>query len=287
VFHVPDGSEFALPAAWAVKRYITENPKHFRTYAFRSLEPGDLMRSEAGSPPFIVPAGFRVEDLPLKMMERPERSCVPTGSWLVDKDRLFSVLEAMITGAPLPPIQVEATESGFLRVANGFHRYYAAVILKYTEIPVLWMGPQKCPEKSGHAWEDCRLSSGRAILLEEPKDDGTVTCLEALVVAPKKRSGTTLGANQRRQEPQVTCRPRRYEPPAVRRERERLLLEEQERKERIARAAAFRRKALSKEAVDRDVCQQMRSASVTYAEKAMGRIKAAEPPTWDEAPALH
>jgi len=245
------------------------------------------MRSEAGSVPFIVPDGFKVEDLPLKMIERPERSSEAKESWLVDKDRLFSVLEAMITGVPLLPIQVEATESGFLRVVNGFHRYYASVILRYSEISVLWVGRQQYPEQLGQAQvsEDCSPNSSRAVLLEQPADDGTVICLEALVVAPKKHNCTTLGAKQRRPEPTATCRPR-YEPPAVRLRRERLLREEQERKERIERAAAFRRKALSKEAVDQERCQQMRRASVTYAEKAMGRIKAAEPPKWEGEPAL-
>ena len=56
--------------------------------------------------PFSAPAGLMVQDLPLKMIERPERFCSSEEAWLVDKDRLFSVLEAMITGHPLPPIQV-------------------------------------------------------------------------------------------------------------------------------------------------------------------------------------
>jgi len=283
VFWLPDGSEFALPSAWGVKRYITQNPKRFRTSAFRSLEPGDLMHSEAGSVPFIVPAGFNARDLPLKMIERPERACI--GSWLVDQDRLLSVLHAMITGVPLPPIQVESTESGCLKVVNGFHRYYASVILRYTEVPVLWSGLQKCPEQARRCVEDCRLPISGAMLLEETSDDGAVICVEALVVAPKKSNCTTLGANQRRQRPRGTCRPR-YEPPAVRRER--LLREEQQKKQRelTEKAVSFRMKALSKEAKDQERCQQMRRASVTYAEKAMGRLKAGEPPTWDEDPAL-
>lgn len=244
------------------------------------------MRSESGSVPFNVPAGFKVDDLPLKMIERPERCSMVKGASAVDKDRLFSVIQAMIAGTPLPPIQVQATESGFLRVANGFHRYYASVILGYSEIPVLWIGEQKCSEQFGQASDDCSSSSSRAFVLEAQADDGRTICLEAVILAPKNRNGTTLASGRRRQAPKVPCRPR-YEPPAVRRERERLLREEQERQERIVKAAAFRKKALSKEANDHVRCQQMRSAGVTYAEKAMGRTKAAAPPTWEGDPELH
>lgn len=242
------------------------------------------MHTEAGPRPFIVPAGLKVEDKELKMIERPERCPSAKGSWLVDKDRLFSVLEAMISGVPLPPVQVEATESGFLRVANGFHRYYASAILGYTEIPVLWTGQEQLPAKSEQEWKDCRLSSGKQIFLEEPREDGSTACLEAIVVAPKKHSAPSCKSKQQEPEPQVTRR--KYEPPAVRAEKERLRRQEERRKQLLHKAEEFKKTATSKESNDGDHYQRMRRPTISYAEKAMGRIKAGEPPKWDDEPAL-
>lgn len=241
------------------------------------------MHTEAGLRPFIVPAGLKVEDKELKLIERPERCPSAKGSWLVDKDRLFSVLEAMISGVPLPPVQVEATESGFLRVANGFHRYYASAILGYTEIPVLWTGQEQLPAKSEQEWKDCRLSSGKQIFLEEPREDGSTACLEAIVVAPK-HSAPPCKSKQQEPEPQVTRR--KYEPPAVRAEKERLRRQEERRKQLLHKAEEFKKMATSKEANDGDHYQRMRRPTISYAEKAMGRIKAGEPPKWDDEPAL-
>lgn len=279
IFHFPDGTEFAFPSSWGVKQYISQNPTRFRTCSFRSLEQGDTWESEAGLASFVIPTGFQLEDLPLKRIVRPERSYPTKEGWFVDKARLFSILEAFIAGQPLPPIQVELTESGSLSVANGFHRYFASIIVGYSEIPVLREGLRHFAE----ARSEDTLPRSDALVLAETAEDGSIAHVEALVLLPKSRSGTTLG-QQRLQRP-VPCKSR-YEPPAVRRER--LLREEQERKQRelSEKAEAFRRTALSKVSADQERCHRMKRPSVTYAEKTTGCIKPAAPPTWGEEPAL-
>jgi len=267
-----------------VKQNITQNPTRFKTCAYRSLQAGDVMQTEAGPRPFVVPAGSKVQDKELKMIERPERCPSAKGSWLVDKDRLFSVLEAMISGVPLPPVQVEATESGALRVANGFHRFYASVVLGYTEIPVLWNGHGQISKKLEPEWKDGRVSISKPILLEEAREDGTTACLEAVVVTPKKMAAPTRKTKE--QVPEAVAPKKKWVPAWVRAEEERRLRAEQKKKDEKEQVEAFWRKATSKQANDCDHYQKMRRPTVSYAEKATGRIKAAEPPKWDEDPAL-
>jgi hypothetical protein len=263
-----------------VKQYITQNPKHFKTYAYLSLQSGDVIDTEAGRRPFVVPAGSKVEDKELKMIERPERCPSAKGAWLVDQDRLFSVLKAMISGVPLPPVQVEATESGALRVANGFHRYYASVLLGYTEIPVLCSGHEQSSKNLEPEWKDCRRSSSKPIFLEEAREDGTTKCLEAVVVAPKKDVAPTHKPKEHEVEP------KKWEPLRVRAEKERIRQEEQKRKEQQQAVEELWKKATSKEANDSDLCHRMRRPTISYAEKTMGRKKAGEPPKWDKESAL-
>jgi hypothetical protein len=232
-----------------------------------------------------VPRGFEVADVPLKYIERPER-CLPTrGGWFVEKARLFSVLEAMIAGQPLPPIQLVMSDSGTWRVQNGFHRYFASLVLEYTEIPTMRECPvrlHRCPEEESLGAAGQKLDC--CILIEICADDGRQTSLEAVVV-PQKRSSAARPSKKQREPQHLACRSR-YEPPAVRRER--LLRQEQEQKKRDLRqrASEFRRKALSREAVNQEKCDQMRRPQVSYAEKASGRLKPAEPPSWEEEPFL-
>jgi len=287
LFRFPDGSEFAIPAAWAVKQFISQNPKRFRTCCYRSLEPGDAFETEAGPTFFIVPTGSKLEDLPLKRIERPQRSNPTKHSWFVEKDRLFSVFQAMIDGEPLPPIRVQLTEAGCIRVINGFHRYYASLILGYTDIPVLWERPQQRNEKLTEMLEQHEQHTSHALLLAdaEPAANGTVACIEVILIPPKKLKSTMSARRRARQEPSLPCRPR-YEPPHVRLAR--LRQEAQERKEQdmIEKAATFKMKLLSKEAVAQERCHQMRRADVSYARKVSGRAHVAEPPAWDGEPTL-
>lgn len=285
VFHYPDGKEFVLPTAWGVKQYVKDNPKRFRTYMFRSLAPGDAVNSETGIAPFTIPAGCKVEDKLLCQIERPERCCPMGHAWFVDKERLLSVLQAMIAGHPLPPIQVESAGSGSLRVTNGFHRYFASVILGFSEISVISVGSQR---DLPLADVDEGRASNETVLLEEPKEDGSVTHVTALLLLPKPRG--TLGAQRRPQAKAVACKPQRYEAPRVKRER--LLREEHERMQRerkehlLHEAAAFRKKAMSRQAITEERCQRMRRPPVTYSEKITGRMNVSAPPAWDAEPAL-
>jgi hypothetical protein len=226
-----------------------------------------------------------VEDLPLKRIERPERYCPETARWFVEKERLFSVLEAMIFGQPLPPIEVQVTASGSLKIANGFHRYFASLILGFSEIPVLWEGRQVSCGLRARAQQENILPSNCSVFFEELREDGTVMCVEALVIPPKNFCSCAPAVHQEGQQQQLPIKPR-YEPPAVRQQR--LLREEQERRRRelTGRADIFRRKALSKEAMDQERCQQMRRPNVTYAQKTTGRKHFSRIPSWDDEPAL-
>lgn len=282
VFRFPDSTDFVLPSAWGVKRYIKDNPKRFRTCSFCSLQQEALAHRDVEL--FVVPRGFDVAELPLKSIERPER-CQPTREgWFVDRPRLFSVLEAMVSGEPLPPIQVSMTRGGSWRIENGFHRYFASLVLEYTEIPAL---RESHDRSSGRPVGDRLGLAGRKarcpILLQGVVDDGRRNSLQATVAAPKEDGAAR--PDERQREPLSACRPR-YEPPAVRRAR--LLQEEQDRRRRELEqlATQFKRRALSREAIDRDQCQQMRRPSISYAEKALGRLKPAEPPSWDQEPSL-
>jgi len=287
VFRLPDSTsgEFALPSAWAVKQYINQNPKRFHTYAFRCLEAGESWKCDDGLATFTVPAGFKVDDLPLKKIERPERCCPTKEGWFVEKDRLFSVLEAMIFGQPLPPIEVQMTASGSLKIANGFHRYFASAILGFSEIPVLWEGRQPSCGLHARAQQENISPSNCAVFLEELVQDGTVICVEALVIPPKNCYSSKPAVRQGGQQQRLSSKPR-YEPPAVRRQR--LLREEQERRrcELTGKADSFRKKALSKEAMDQERCQHMRMPNVTYAQKTAGRMNFSRIPSWDDEPAL-
>lgn len=54
------------------------------------------------------------------------------------RDRMISVLSAMMRGIPIPPIQVEISDLGGrrYRVRDGMHRYYAAIALGHSSISV-------------------------------------------------------------------------------------------------------------------------------------------------------
>lgn len=272
VFHFPDGTEFVLPSAWFVKQYINENPKRFRTSAYCSLNHGD----------FELRTNFTLEDLPLKRIEKPER-CQPTREgWFVEKDRLFSVFQAMIQGEPLPPVRVEINDAGCLRVANGFHRYYASVILGYSEIPVLRSRPVLGTKQLTACHEEFELNPEH---VRHSSEDDPAAYNEALTILPPKR-GTIPSTPCKQQKHPPSCRPR-YEPPAARRER--LLREAQEKKkqELNERAAAWKLKVVSKEALDQDRCQRMKKPSTLYAQKVVGlRAEASTLPCWDDEPVL-
>jgi hypothetical protein len=99
----------------------------------------------SGSSELQVPAGWVLEDVPLKFIEKPQRDSSVCQKWALEPERLLSVLDAMLDGVALPPVRVENGETGFgpLRVANGFHRYFASLALGYLELPVLRRKPDR------------------------------------------------------------------------------------------------------------------------------------------------
>lgn len=282
-FRFPDGREFILPSAWGVKQYITQNPRHFRTSSYRCLQPGNSFQSESGNMPFSVPEGSEVVDLSLKMIERPERCSPSSEEWFVDKDRLFSVLNAMVFGQPLPPINVEETDSGTLRVANGFHRYYASIILGYLEVPVL--RKTRRPNRSISSGLDSKveLRTADVWLLEDTDDEGGLSCVKACMVAPKTYKSTLQGKSRHQIAQDLPCRPR-YEPPAVRRERERKEELERRRRELAEKSSELKKTVFC--TLSRERCKPVQKSKVTYVEKITGRTKPCEIPEWKDEPPL-
>eukprot|EP00747_Dinoflagellata_sp_TGD_P164811 gnl/TRDRNA2_/TRDRNA2_185273_c0_seq1.p1 gnl/TRDRNA2_/TRDRNA2_185273_c0~~gnl/TRDRNA2_/TRDRNA2_185273_c0_seq1.p1 ORF type:complete len:316 (-),score=60.32 gnl/TRDRNA2_/TRDRNA2_185273_c0_seq1:268-1215(-) len=274
MFHFPDGTEWSLPSAWCVKEYLLRCPKSFKTYAYRTLEPGDRWVSEEGCETFEVPEGLVRDDLLLKSIQKPMRTQPTQQGWFVEQERLFSVLRAMIAGKPLPPIRV-ATDAGEpSRVMNGFHRYYASLLLGYTEIPVVREGISAVPasiEEEENSEED-----GPIVTFEN--EDGSITSSMTCVLAPKKPA-TAPVCNA-----QTKCRHRgrehcllrqkavRWEPPAKRREREER--EEQERQAKLKRdmAKALREDIMSRETRNRALAAKMRSPPVSYAQATAGGV---------------
>jgi hypothetical protein len=238
-----------------------------------------------------VASGFKIEDVSLKMIERPERCLLTREGWFVDRDRFLSFLEAMTIGHALPPLRVEVTESGSLKVANGFHRYYCSIALGYTEIPVLWQWREHTI--NAEHWKDgkrCNRTVNGAsdckaiLLLNHTTEDGSDALVEALVLAPKTRSMTTLGARRKSQQ-SAPCR-LRYEPPAVRKERLRREEEERKQQQLAEKATNFAKNMFSKDLADSARRERMTQPPVTYAEKSCGRIRGPTPPSWDGEPEL-
>jgi len=223
-FFFPDGSAWNLPAEWGVKEYIQSHRNAFRTSAFLSLEHGDRWNSEDGVQTFLIPEGFVKKDVPLKSVEKPVRDRPISDGLFVDRDRLLSVLGAMIAGQPLPPVRV-MERSGPMRVVNGFHRYFASVLLEYVDIPVLMERGGRLPASDlasipdvGN--DDVASTEVVSILL----DNGMVSS-ELCYVVHNRRDATPTRQKQR--VPEKSPRKPAWEPPSRRRERE-----ERERRER-------------------------------------------------------
>mmetsp|Transcript_8927 Transcript_8927/g.23202 ORF Transcript_8927/g.23202 Transcript_8927/m.23202 type:complete len:344 (+) Transcript_8927:48-1079(+) len=140
-FLYPDGTAWSLPAAWGVKDYLARQRKAFQTSAFLVPQPGDSWQPEGNEACqlFHIPDGFVLEDVPIRRLAKPRRMDLWSSEhgWFVDQWRLLSVLQAMLKGTPLPPVQVAADSGSPLRVVNGYHRYYASLLLRYKDIPVL------------------------------------------------------------------------------------------------------------------------------------------------------
>jgi len=224
VFPFPDGTTWSLPAAWGVKDHMNDVRKSFHTAAYVSLGHGDRWEcKEEGRLVFHVPDGFMIDSIGLKQLQKPER--VPSHKgWFVEKDRLFSCMNAMVEGKPLPPIRV-ATQSGLIHVLNGFHRYYASLLLKYKEIPVL-REKIKVP-----ASMNTTVSEQDGLLIEITDEDGA-TCFCEVVGMDRKQSFSQPRKERPHPMEAQTHRKTAWEPSARRRERE-----ERERREQIKKQA--------------------------------------------------
>jgi hypothetical protein len=53
-----------------------------------------------------------------------------------DKDRLRSIISALKSGTPLPPLSVNANADGTYSLLNGYHRFLACALLGFTLIPI-------------------------------------------------------------------------------------------------------------------------------------------------------
>lgn len=269
-FTFPDGSGWSLPATWGVREYILHCRTSFKTYAYRSLEHGDKWVSEEGPEIFEVPDGNVRDDIPLKCIEKPVRAQATPRGWFVDQERLFSVLEAMVTGKPLPPVRIST--DGPARVMNGFHRYYASLLLGYKELPVLReiRLAALAPLEEETQAED----NGPDLTFED--EDGTLTCVKTSVLAPKAPTRAAVRQTQpmsrtRGHEVEKTAR---WEPPAKRREREER--EERERQAQLKRdmAKTLQEDISRKQTRNMALSQRMRSPPFSYAQvtaRPMGR----------------
>jgi len=185
----------------------------------------------------------------------------------------------------LPPIHVEETDSGTLRVANGFHRYYASVILGYLEIPVV----RKIREhrRSIHTCVDSKaeLRIEDVLLLKEMNEEGDTAFVEAFVIAPKTSNSKLQGRNRHQIAQTLPCKPR-YEPPAVRRERQRKEELERRRRELAEKSTELKRTVFVTFSRGQEHCHQIRKSGLTYAETIIGRAKPRKMPAWKDEPTL-
>jgi len=70
--------------------------------------------------------------VPIKDVAAPRRN--PGVEGLL-KERTVSILRAFVTGAELPPVEVEPGSLAF-RVRDGFHRYYLSIAAGFCMLPV-------------------------------------------------------------------------------------------------------------------------------------------------------
>lgn len=141
-FAFPDGQTWSLPVTWMCREKVAAWRRHptFKLQGYVSLrQDGDTWKDEEGKDQvYCMKQGYYIADVRLRDLAKPRRSRPrggkPTGCFL-ERGRLERVLEAMMAGKPLPPVQVEVAPGRPAIVANGFHRYFASLILDFTELP--------------------------------------------------------------------------------------------------------------------------------------------------------
>jgi hypothetical protein len=123
-FKLPNGDEFKLPVQWwreaGMVGFERQSP-FYRCDAIAEL----LVRLHAIEPP---------------PMER--RQHLDYGGF--GRDRMVSILHAIVSRTPLPPVSVEerSSEAAYpYAVHCGAHRFFASVAAGFTHVPaMLWRG---------------------------------------------------------------------------------------------------------------------------------------------------
>lgn len=145
-FAFPGGEAWSLPQSWGCKERAEAWKRHpaFRLTSYVCVrQDGDKWKDEAGKDQtFQLFRDNEVVDVPIARLQKPKR-WRPRGQRpgvFLERQRLERVLDAMAAGRPLPPVALDASAGAGLKVANGFHRYFASLILGFREIPV------ECPK---------------------------------------------------------------------------------------------------------------------------------------------
>jgi len=230
-FSYPDGDQWCVPASWGIRERLNRKPV-FRTSAYLTFEPS--------SSEIQIPTGWVLEDVPLKMIEKPQRHSNVGQRWNLDPERLLSVLDAMLEGVVLPPVRAEDSDGcGPLRVANGFHRYFASLALGYLELPMLC--PRPPARRSAAIVNDAalgRLCSSTSLLLDGGR---------SVAVMELKPRCPSPPRSQRHTVPQ----PQKFVPRAVR-------LRQEEARKAQARRDAFTLD-MQRTLADQDFCRNQRN----------------------------
>lgn len=166
-FTHPDGTSWSLPSSWGIADRVRSWRNHHKLAGYRSLrQSGEVFWDEHGEKVvFELPHGRTVQDVPMvDMQQRVKRqspSCRSASRMQADwrswapptrpqryflcRERLWSVLEAMmdVPPKPLPPMRLD--DRG--KLSNGFHRYFASLVLGFTEIAVEVGRQPRCKRK--------------------------------------------------------------------------------------------------------------------------------------------
>ncbi len=119
-FKLPNGTEFTLPADWWNEAGMFNSERESAFYAYQDL------------PELFI----RVEAIQIPPMEGRRH----LGHGGLNRIRMVSVLSAMASGAPLPPVEVEEllSEVGYpYRLRLGAHRFFASVAAGFPSIPAM------------------------------------------------------------------------------------------------------------------------------------------------------